>query len=148
MTSSESPQTAFQALLMMVVGQAFDAAGYALEQKPIKWAGGQYRFSKQHADGTTTSIEFQYLAYQDTEWASGNPSRFRVTLYPRDGKAKDLSELVVTDFGVPILPSARHWWTHPARDVTALGKALGEAGSLAIGYGMPWLDGSLTPPPR
>jgi hypothetical protein len=30
--------------------------------------------------------------------------------------------------------------------MTELGRALGEAGSLAVGYGMPWLSGDLTPP--
>jgi hypothetical protein len=133
----------------MVVGQAFRAAGYDLEERPIQWAGGKYRFNKPQPDGHTTSIEFQYLAYQDTEWSSGQPSRFRVMLYRTlDGTAKDLSALVVEDFGVAILPSARHWWQHPNREPAALGKALGEAGSLAIAYGMPWLEGSLQPPDR
>jgi hypothetical protein len=55
-----------------------------------------------------------------------------------------LSELVVGDFGVNILPSADHWWTYS--DTDSLGHALAEAGHLAVGYGMPWLAGELEPP--
>ena len=54
---------------------------------------------------------------------------------------RTLSALVVEDFGVPILPSADHWWTF--RDVTELGSALAEAGHLVVGYGLPWLSGDL-----
>lgn len=135
---------AFRDLLLTVVGQAFGAAGYYLHEQPMKWAGGQFRFSKPLENGLTATIEFQNLAYEDTEWASGNPSRFRVMLMRSDGFKRDLSALVVTDFGVGILPSAAHWWTY--RDVTSLGRALGEAGSLAVAYGMPYLAGELEPP--
>jgi hypothetical protein len=134
----------FRELLLTVAGQAFNAAGYHLDDQPLKWNGGQFRFSKQLADGRTAMIEFQHLAYADTDWASGNPSRFNVTLRRSDGLKRDLSALVVTDFGVAILPSPSHWWTY--RDISSLGRALGEAGSLAIAYGMPWLSGELTPP--
>ncbi len=139
-------QATFREYLLIVMGQAFRTAGYELEEQPLKWSGGQFRFTQQREDGLTAHIEFQHLAYQDTQWASGNPSRFRVTLKRSDGVNKDLSELVVTDFGVAILPSPRHWWTY--KNLTDLGKMLGEAGSLAIGYGMPWLSGDLTPPEK
>jgi len=140
------PQATFREYLLIVAGQAYRSAGYELDEQPLKWAGGQFRFTQQREDGLTAHIEFQHLAYQDTQWASGNPSRFRVTLKRSDGVNKDLSELVVTDFGVAILPSPRHWWTY--KNLTDLGKMLGEAGSLAIGYGMLWLSGDLTPPEK
>jgi hypothetical protein len=137
-------QSAFRDLLLTVVGQAFDAAGYALDEQPLKWAGGQFRFSADLPDGLTATLEFQHLAYQDTEWSSGMPSRFRVTAARSDGLRRDLSTLVVTDFGVAILPSDKHWWTY--RSISDLGRALAEAGSLAVAYAMPWLSGDLTPP--
>jgi hypothetical protein len=138
-------QDYFGAILVTVVGQAFTAAGYTLEDLPVKQAGGQYRFTRPLDDGRQATIEFQSLIYTDSEWSSGQPSRFRVTLLRSDGLRRDLSALVVQDFGVNILPSAAYWWTF--RTVDDLGKALAEAGHLAVGYGMPWLAGDLTPPP-
>lgn len=137
----------FREILMLVVGQAFAAAGYALEERPVQWAGGSFRFHKPLAEGVTAVIEFQALMYQDTEWAAGNPSRFKVILSRRGGAApvrRDLCALVVSDFGVPIVPSADHWWVFASLD--ALGKALAEAGYLVVGYGIPWLAGELLPP--
>ena len=49
----------------------------------------------------------------------------------------------VGDFGLAILPSAEHWWLFS--DTTSLGNALAEAGHLAVGYGIPWLQGDLSP---
>jgi hypothetical protein len=141
-----SANDSFRELLLTVVGQAFSAAGYHLDEQPMKWAGGQFRFTTTLPDGQNAAIEFQHLAYSDTEWASGNPSRFNVTLRRSDGRKRDLSALVVTDFGVAILPSPSHWWTY--RSITELGRALGEAGSLAVAYGMPWLSGELLPQDR
>lgn len=139
-----SSQDQFRSILLTVVGTAFRAAGYELDETPIQWAGGQYRFTKVMPDESITTIEFQNLIYQDNEWASGNPSRFRVTLGQSDGGKRDLSGLVVDDFGVAILPSGRHWWSY--RNLQELGQALAEAGHLIVGYGMPWLSGDLTPP--
>lgn len=139
-------QDQFRSILLTVVGQAFRAAGYELDETPIQWAGGQYRFVKPMDDETVTTIEFQALIYQDTEWASGNPSRFRVTLGRGDGGRRDLSALVVEDFGVAILPSGRHWWSY--QTLSELGQALAEAGHLIVGYGLPWLSGDLTPPEK
>jgi hypothetical protein len=136
-------QDYFRTLLLTVVGQAFTAAGYGLEDSPMQQAGGLYRFTRQVDEATHVSIVYQNLAYQDTEWSSGMPSRFRVSLVRADGTTRDLSALVVEDFGVAILPSGKHWWQY--RDTASLGNALAEAGHLAIGYGMPWLNGDLTP---
>jgi hypothetical protein len=154
--SEQSPQEYFRLLLLTVVGQAFSAAGYELEERPPQWAGGLFRFVKTLDNGLYGFIEFQYLHYADTEWSSGVPSRFRVSLIRSDqpnasiaskhpdAARRTLSELVVRDFGVAILPSADHWWTF--HNTTELGNALAEAGHLVVGYGMPWLAGELAPP--
>jgi hypothetical protein len=154
--TEQSPQEYFRLLLLTVVGQAFSAAGYALEERPAQWAGGLFRFVKAFENGLYGFIEFQYLHYTDTEFSSGVPSRFRVTLvrseqpnasakssHPESDR-RTLSQLVVEDFGVGILPSADHWWTF--KNTTELGNALAEAGHLVVGYGMPWLSGDLAPP--
>lgn len=143
MTDSQSPQDYFRMILLTVVEGAFNAAGYRLDERPVQWAGGNFRFSKLLNDDQTGVIEFQHLHY-----AEGGPSRFTVTL-ARTGRQplrRSLAALVVEDFGVAILPSAAHWWSF--RNVTELGRALGEAGSLAVAYGMPWLAGELTLPPK
>jgi hypothetical protein len=152
----QSPQEYFRLLLLTVAGQAFSAAGYELEERPAQWAGGLFRFVKAFDNGLYGFIEFQYLYYADTEWSSGVPSRFRVTLVRSDNPnasaaskhpayvRRTLSELVVEDFGVAILPSADYWWTYST--TAELGAALAEAGHLAVGYGIPWLAGDLAPP--
>lgn len=151
----QTPQEYFRLILLTVVGQAFTAAGYELEEKPVQWAGGQFRFVKPLDNGLYGFIEYQLLAYTDTEWAARQPSRFRVTLTRSDQTAaqapskhpryarRTLSALVVEDFGVAILPSTDHWWEFS--DTESLGRALAEAGHLAVGYGMPWLAGELSP---
>lgn len=147
-------QDYFKGVLLTVVGQAFSAAGYELAHEPFQWLSGRYRFVKALDDAWHAYIEFQVLVYTDNAYAAGMPSRFRVTLIRSDragGKAsphehyakRTLSELVVGDFGVAILPSADHWWSF--HDTTSLGNALAEAGHLVVGYGMPWLQGDLSP---
>jgi hypothetical protein len=153
---AESPQEHFRLILLTVVGQAYAAAGYELEESPVQWAGGRFRFVKTLDSGLYGFIEYQMLAYSDTEWSSGAPSRFRVTLirsnrpnpaiataHP-DYARRELSALVVEDFGVAILPSADHWWTF--HNIKELGDALAEAGHLVVSYGMPWLAGELSLP--
>lgn len=154
--SQNSPQDFFRMVLITVVGQAFGAAGYTLEERPLHWSSGLYRFVKPLPDDLYGFIEFQMLNVVDTQWSAGVPSRFRVTLirtdqsnpatlspHPRSAR-RTLSALVVEDFGVAILPTADYWWTF--RDTETLGKALAEAGHLIVGYGMPWLSGDLQPP--
>src|SRR5690606_20756536 len=152
----QSPQEYFRFILLTVVGQAFHAAGYALQERPVQAAGGLFRFHKALNDDLHGFIEFQLLSFSDNEWASGVPSRFRVTLIRSDqpeasappqhpaAVRKLLSELVVADFGVNILPAADHWWTFNTTE--QLGSALAEAGYLVVGYGIPWLSGELSPP--
>ena len=144
----QAAQDYFRTLLRTVLGQAFAAAGYRLAQAPLQWAGGKFRFVKPFEDGSQGMIDFQALVYSDSAWSSAAPSRFRVQLARSQAGnilvARSLSQLVVADFGVLILPSADHWWAYS--DTDSLGKALAEAGHLAIGYGMPWLAGELSPP--
>lgn len=145
----------FRMTLITVVGQAFEAAGYRLESSPMKQSGGMFRFQCELPDGLNGFVEYQLLYLPQTEWSGQIKSRFRVSLvrtdrptaqgrsnHPRYAR-KTLSELVVTDFGVNILPSADYWWQFGNTD--ELGKALAESGHLIIGYGMPWLSGALTP---
>lgn len=156
MQNAQTPQEYFRLILLTVVGQAFSAAGYTLDERPMQWAGGMFRFVKIFEDGLHGFIEFQLLASSETMWSSGMPSRFRVTLTRSDQPTasamsdhpqfarRGLSELVVEDFHVNILPSAEYWWTFKTTE--ELGKALAEAGHLIVGFGMPWLAGDLTPP--
>ncbi|RMF77959.1 MAG: hypothetical protein D6737_16245 [Chloroflexi bacterium] len=155
MTDRQSANEYFRSILLTVMGQPFDAAGYILEEQPVQWAGGMFRFVKPLDDDLYGFIEFQHLAYSDSEWASGMPSRFRVSVIRSDNvnaslvsthpryTRRTLSALVVEDFGVAILPSSDHWWTFKSTE--ELGNALAEAAHLLIGYAMPWLAGDLKP---
>lgn len=152
---NQPPQEYFRLILLTVMGQVFSAADYSLEESPVQWAGGRFRFFKVLDGDLIAFIEYQLLAYVDSEWSSGAPSRFKVTLTRTDQNnpsvlskhpgfaQRDLSALVVDDFSVAILPSADHWWTYNSTD--ELGKALAEAGHLLAGYGIPWLAGDLKP---
>jgi hypothetical protein len=144
---SQSPQEYFRAILLTVVGQAFLAAGYPLEDRPLRWSNGLFRFIKPLEPDVQAIIEFQHLAY-----AQGNPSRFTVFVERKAlGTSPalptvrlSLSQLVVGKFKVAILPDVDYWWTF--HSTTQLGNALAEAGHLAVAYGMPWLAGDLLPP--
>lgn len=154
MQARQPDQDYFRSVLVMVVGQAFTAAGYELLEEPIQWLSGRYRFHRDLGAGWSAYIAFQVLIYTETAYAARMPNRFQVTLTRSNrpgGKPspdvryaqRTLSALVVDDFGVAILPSANHWWTFT--DTESLGKALAEAGHLIVGYGIPWLAGDLTP---
>lgn len=156
MSAKQQATDHFRMTLVTVVGQAFGAAGYTLEDAPIKQAGGLFRYRKALGSGLTGFIEFQLLYLPASEWSGNITSRFRVHLVRTDKTnaqersahpnyaRKTLSELVVNDFGVAVLPSAGYWWQFSNTD--GLGKALAESGHLVIGYGMPWLSGELVPP--
>lgn len=153
--SDDSAQAYFRLLLLTVLAQAFEAAGYWLDEDPLQQAGGLFRFRAALTGGLNGFIEFQLLAYAPTDYAPPQPSRFRVTLTRTDQISpvmrsaharfarRDLAALVVEDFGVAVLPSANYWWTYS--EVAELGRALAEAGHLAVGFGMPWLAGDLEP---
>lgn len=156
MSDKQAATDHFRMVLITVVGQAFSAAGYQLEDSPMKQLGGLFRFRKTLPDALYGFIEFQLLYLPPSEWSGETTSRFRVSLVRTDKPnaqqssthpafaRKTLSELVVRDFGVAILPSAGYWWQFSTTD--DLGKALAEAGHLVVGYGMPWLSGELVPP--
>ncbi len=135
-------QEYFRTMMHTVVGQAFGAAGYELRHEPMRWIGGRFRYTKPLETGETATIEFQVLVYNDNAYTGMRPSRFTVNLYTQF-KRRSLSQLVVEDFAVQILPSADHWWEF--RDTETLGKALAEAGHLIVGYGIPWLADELEP---
>ena len=140
----QSQHDYFRALLLTVMGQALAAAGYQLRRAPMQWAGGKFRFAKSFAGGGSAFIDFQTLVASDTAWSSGMPSRFRVQLTRAaggDAITRSLSQLVVADFGVKILPAADHWWRY--QDTDSLANGLAEAGHLIVGYGIPWLAGEL-----
>ncbi len=144
MAAAEEAVASFRLLLLTVLGQALTAAGYALEEDEVSQANGRFRLHHRNFAVDGRAIEFQLLAGVANEWAPQMPSRFRVTLI-RGDQRRTLGALVVTDFDVPILPSAEHWWDW--RDSVGLGAALAEAGHLLVGYGIPWLAGELEPPP-
>ena len=133
----------FRTLMLTVVGQAYQAAGYSLLNIPTQNIAGKYRWRKIFDEGTSTFIDYQLLAYNDNAYVAGNPSRFRVTL-TKPQISRTLSQLVVSDFGVAILPSPDYWWIF--HDTESLGKALAEAGHLVVGYAIPWLSNDLIPP--
>jgi hypothetical protein len=150
----QSLQTYFQSIMHTVVGQAFEAAGYQLLNEPMKWLGGRFRYAKILDDTLTAYIEFQVLVYNDTEWTGKQASRFRVNLIRSDkvgGRPsnhpqyvqRSLSQLVVEDFGVKILPDADYWWDFT--DTESMGKTLAETGHLIIGYAITWLADDLQP---
>ena len=120
MSNDQSPQEYFRLILLNVVGQAFAAAGYALEEREVQWAGGLFRFAKAFDDGL-----------RNPAIPSTHPAYARRTL----------SALVMDDFNVHLLPSNDYWWTFS--DLTELGKGLMESGYLLVGYGLPWLSGDL-----
>ena len=120
----------------------------------MKWIGGRFRYAKTLEDGLTAYIEFQVLVYNDTEWTGKQPSRFRVNLIRSDKAGgrpskhpkyvqRSLSQLVVEDFKVNILPDADYWWNFT--DTDSMGKTLVEAGHLIIGYAIAWLADDLHP---
>ncbi len=155
MQERQASQDYFRTLLQTVMGQALEAAGYTLEQAPLQWAGGRYRFAKALEDGCLGLIEFQVLVYSDNAWSMDQPSRFKVQLGRSSIRGagrtdadryamRSLSQLLIRDFGVKILPDTDHWWRY--HDTDSLGRALAEAGHLIVGYGLPWLSGELSPP--
>jgi hypothetical protein len=150
----QSMQDYFRTIMHTVIGQAFAAAGYELLDEPMRWLGGRFRYAKSLDNSLTAYVEFQVLVYNDTAYTGQQPSRFTVNIY-RTNKAggkpsnhaqyihRSLSQLIVTDFGVSILPDADYWWQF--KDTESLGKALAEAGHLIIGYAIPYLAGDLSP---
>jgi len=137
----------FRALLLQGVGQALAASGYHLEESPLHEEGGLFRFRRELAGGGSLVVDYQLLVHAML------PLRFQVIVQRVAAPGAEeslpparigLARLVGEVFGVRVLPAADHWWECPDR--RALVDALLESGKLLIGYGLPWLDGSLRPP--
>src|SRR5690606_4384417 len=139
----------FRMLLLTVVGQAFMAAGYQLDDNAVQQAGGRFRFVRSFDSGLYGFIGFELLAYTENGCVSRMRSRSRVTLTRSDRPPPQAPSgpppcaqrtpraLVAADFGAAILPATDHRWTF--RNTDALGRALAGAGHLIAGYGIPWL---------
>lgn len=140
----------FRQILLHVAGQAFDAAGYQLQDNPMHQARGLFRYRKALSETLRVYVEFQVLFYQQ-----GGPSRFRVNLLRSSGadaradgattEERTLAALVWEDFGARVLSGPDHWWL--VRNEREVGFGIAEAGKLIFGFGIPWLEGTLTVPP-
>ncbi len=137
----------FQQVLLTALGPVLQAAGYSLDEVPVQWSGGLFRFRRRYDETLDLAVAFQLLAHPEC------PARFQVILarvsrtlaQPALSPASmTLSRLLWDAFQVRVLPEADHWWVY--RAVPDLGSALLEAGKLLAGYGLPWLDGTLVPP--
>ncbi len=137
----------FRELLLRVVGQALAASGYQLEESPFHEESGLFRFRRSLTGDSWLLVDYQLLLHPAIA------PRFqvilqRVTIPGADGSLASarisLARLVGETFGIRVLPAIDHWWACPDRQ--ALVNALLESGKLLIGYGLPWLDGSLRPP--
>ncbi|HLY28274.1 MAG TPA: hypothetical protein VKQ72_18145 [Aggregatilineales bacterium] len=145
--SLEDSPLFFGKIVDKVAGQALTAANYTLQDHDLFMKRGLFRYRKDLADHLSVYVEFQFLYYQ------GGPSRFRVNLlrsHGMDARSSDsegdeitLSKLVWDDFGVRQLSGPDHWWSFISQ--TDLAAALLEAGKLAFGFGIPWLEGRLKP---
>jgi hypothetical protein len=146
----------FRLILFTVVGQAYSAAGYTLDERPSQWEGGLFRFLKR-LDGGPFSGMMAGLEYQHQWFPDGKLGRFRVSLTrgALPGQAlpagmtparRVLTGLIWGDFGIRILGDPEYWWMYET--VTELGQALAESGQLTAAYGIPWLSGDLESPGR
>jgi hypothetical protein len=154
MASPVTPQAAFGQSVEAVAGQAFTASGYVLEVAPMQQMRGLYRYHKLldsgPFSGMYTFVEFQLLYYQ-----GGGRSRFRVNLLRNESiEARaasnhpslidtTLSYLLWHGFGVTQLGGPDYWWQFS--NSYELGHAIAEAGRLLFGFGIPYLEGALSP---
>lgn len=152
----------FGMYLDLVLGQALQAAGYIRNMNDIQENMGKFVYlkapetEKEPRGKPHLYIEFQNLTYISSEWAPNAASRFTVFLGRQDDEDSQgkspvesstrcmLSELVVREFSVSILPTETHWWLY--QEPTEMCQALSEAGHLLVGYGIPWLAEELKPP--
>ena len=144
-----TPQALFGQILETVAGQAFAAAGYELQTNAMHQSRGLYRYRKMlpGTENISVYIEWQLLYYQ------GGPSRFRVNLLRSNGpdaRSGDadvmgettLAKLIWEGFGVRQLTGPEHWWSFDGPQRLGLGVA--HAGKLVFGFGIPWLEGTLS----
>jgi hypothetical protein len=154
MASPVTPQAIFGQTIEAVAGQAFAASGYTLEPAPMHQMRGLFRYRKLldagAYNGLYVFVEFQLLFYQ-----GGGQSRFRINLLRCDSAEAraasthpaqidtTLSFLIWHGFGVTQLGGPDYWW--PFSSPNELGHAIARAGQLLFGFGIPYLEGTLTP---
>lgn len=144
-----TPHHIFSQMLDTYAGSAFSAAGYQLTSDAMQQARGLFRYSKSLGSDITAHVEYQLLYYQD------GPSRFRVSLLRNSGPAPranttyadrveiTLSRLMWEVFHIQQPASPDHWWSF--RDSQELAHAVVDSGKLVLAFGLPWLEGTLTP---
>ncbi len=138
----------FKEMLVTIVGQPLDAAGYIMEDDILQQARGMIHFQKRLLDQEADVygfIEWQLLAFEQSPAA-----RFQVILLRNHGTdARAITSYVHrAEYSLPwviwhvfdarILPSDDVWWDF--RDENELAHALSHAGRLLFGYGVPWLE--------
>ncbi len=135
----------FRQGLLTVVGQALEAAGYRLDRAPLAWNSGLFRF-RRSSENAILVVDFQVLAHPD------RPARFQPQLARQIAAGRrselpaariSLPRLLWDEFRVEVLPAPDYWWAFSG--APDLAEGLLEAGKLLVGYGLPWLDGSLRP---
>ena len=142
-----STAEAFRQALLTVQGQALEAAGYHLQSQPLQWNAGLFRFSRRDAEHLLI-VDYQLLVhpeqaarYQPRLRRASGPVATSLAVATSPADAISLPRLVWDGFGVRVLPAADYWWSFA--DAPVLAEGLLEAGKLLVGYGLPWLDGSL-----
>jgi hypothetical protein len=141
-----TPIADFLRVLEHVLGGVLAVAGYEREALPAHEARGLFRFRKPIPDGGG----YYFLEFQTLYHAQSELSRFRVSLLRNvglDARAKTphalertLSDVIWTEYGARLLPSAEHWWLY--KYPADLAPQLLEAGQLLFAYGVPWLEGT------
>jgi hypothetical protein len=138
----------FKETLLAVAGQAFDAAGYLLEDNAMHQIRGLARFRKalpMLGNDVHGFVEWQLLAFEQSPLA-----RFQINLIRNQGLAaraatgfihrdeRSLAWVIWHVFNARILPGDDYWWSF--HDGAALAHELATAGRFLFGYGIPWLE--------
>jgi len=136
----------FHDVITHVMGSAFDAAHYHLENAPLQQQRGLYRYVKHHDHGYCF-IEFQSLYHDQSEL-----TRMRVNLIKSplqaarqahpDREAYTLPYVIWHLYGAEgVLPTEEYWWVY--KDDHDLAYQLVDAGKLLFAYGVPWLEDTM-----
>ncbi|PJF40886.1 MAG: hypothetical protein CUN55_12255 [Phototrophicales bacterium] len=138
----------FMQMILTIVGQALNAAGYNLEQDQLQQQRGLVRFQKpleNLGEDVYGFVEWQLLAFRQSP-----VSRFQITLLRNQGRIaraktlyehqdeKTLSWVMWHVFDAKLLPNDDAWWEF--QDVSQQTHAIATAGRALFGYGIPWLE--------
>lgn len=132
----------FRETLLIVIGQPLQAAGYVAVENQMQWQAGLFRFRRRIDDGSLL-VDYQLLLHAETL------PRYHVRLARKTTGVQmpsadiTLARLLWDVFAVRVLPAPDHWWQ--VHGLRSLGDGLLESGKLLVAYGLPWLDGTLTP---